>query len=99
MLDKGIRVIFVTHMYDLAHSFHAHRLENGLFLRAEPEADGRRAFKLPGGQPLPTSYGRDSYRRIFGEGDAGLGVDRPTKRGAGAPLMRCVSSTIGSPRR
>jgi hypothetical protein len=67
MLDKRIRVLFVTHMYELAHSLHAQRLETALFLRAEREADGRRTFKLPEGEPLPTSYGEDSYRRVFGE--------------------------------
>ena len=53
-------------MYDLAHSFHAQQLDSALFLRAEREPDGRRTFKLLEGEPLPTSYGEDSYRRIFG---------------------------------
>ena len=66
MLDKQIKVFFVTHMYDLAHSFHAQQLDTALFLRAEREPDGRRTFKLLEGEPLPTSYGEDSYRRIFG---------------------------------
>ena len=67
LLDKRIRVYFVTHLYDLAHSFHARRLDTALFLRAEREPDGRRTFKLLEGEPLPTSYGEDSYRRIFGD--------------------------------
>jgi DNA mismatch repair ATPase MutS len=66
MLDKGIRVFFVTHMYDLAHGFHAQRREDALFLRAEREPDGTRTFKLRAREPLPTSYGADSYERIFG---------------------------------
>ena len=69
LLDKRIRVLFVTHMYDLAHGFHAQRLASALFLRAEREPDGRRTFKLLEGEPLPTSYGQDSYRRIFGSAD------------------------------
>jgi hypothetical protein len=36
-----------------------------LSLRAEREPDGRRPFKLLEREPLPTSYGEDSYRRIF----------------------------------
>jgi hypothetical protein len=67
MLDKRIRVLFVTHMYDLAHSLHSQRLDEALFLRAEREPDGTRTFKLLEGEPLPTSYGEDSYRRIFGK--------------------------------
>jgi DNA mismatch repair ATPase MutS len=66
MLDKQIRVVFVTHMYELAHSFHTQQLDTALFLRAEREPDGRRTFKLREREPLPTSYGADSYRRVFG---------------------------------
>ena len=66
MLRKQIKVFFVTHMYDLAHSFYAQQPGNALFLRAERQPDGRRTFRLIEGEPLPTSYGEDSYRRIFG---------------------------------
>ncbi len=66
MIARQIRVFFVTHMYDLAHSFHAQHPGNALFLRAGREPDGRRTFRLTEGEPLPTSYGQDSYRRIFG---------------------------------
>jgi MutS domain V len=67
MLARQIKVLYVTHMYDLAQSFHAQRLDNALFLRAQRESDGRRTFKLLEGEPLPTSYGEDSYRKIFGD--------------------------------
>lgn len=66
MLRKQIKVFFVTHMYDLAHTLHAQQPANALFLRAERQPDGRRTFRLTEGEPLPTSYGEDSYRRIFG---------------------------------
>ena len=66
MLHRQIKVFFVTHMYDLAHGFHAQQPGNALFLRAGREPDGRRTFKLAEGEPLPTSYGKDSYQRIFG---------------------------------
>jgi len=69
MLGKQIKVFFVTHMYDLAHSFYAQQLDNALFLRAERQPDGRRTFKLIEREPLPTSYGKDSYYRIFGAGE------------------------------
>jgi len=70
MLDKHIRVFFVTHMYDLAHGFYAQGLDTALFLRAGRQPDGQRTFKLAERGPLPTSYGEDSYRRIFGTGEA-----------------------------
>jgi DNA mismatch repair ATPase MutS len=70
MLDRQIKVLFVTHMYDLAHGFYDQRLDAALFLRAERRPDGQRTFKLLQGEPLPTSYGEDSYRRIFGTAPA-----------------------------
>ncbi len=76
MLDKHVKVLFVTHMYDLAHGFHAQRLDADLFLRAGREPDGTRTFKLREGEPLPTSHGQDSYHRIFGSYAAsGSGAD------------------------
>ncbi len=66
MLHRQIKVLFVTHMYDLAHGFHAQQPGTALFLRAGREPDGRRTFKLAEGEPLSTSYGKDSYQRIFG---------------------------------
>jgi hypothetical protein len=66
LLDSGITVFFVTHLFDLANGFYRQELATALFLRAERQPDGRRTFRLVQGQPLPTSYGEDSYRRIFG---------------------------------
>jgi hypothetical protein len=56
----------VTHLFDLANSFYRQELATALFLRAERQPDGRRTFRLIQGEPLPTSHGEDSYRRIFG---------------------------------
>jgi len=66
LTEAGVRVFFVTHLFDLAHGFYRERADNALFLRAERQPDGRRTFRLTAGEPLPTSYGADLYRRIFG---------------------------------
>ncbi len=66
LTESGVKVLFVTHLFDLAHRFYLDRSNVTLFLRAERHADGRRTFKLVEGEPLPTSFGEDSYRRIFG---------------------------------
>ena len=66
MLDSGIRVGLVTHMYDLAHGLHEQRGDEAVFLRAARGHEGRRTYRVTPGEPLPTSYGLDSYRRIFG---------------------------------
>jgi len=65
--EMGAKVFFVTHMFELAHGlFRSPKSDSALFLRAERRADGRRTFRLVEGEPLPTSYGEDVYRRIFG---------------------------------
>ena len=66
LLDAGIRVAFVTHLYDLASTLHAERGNQALFLRAERLPDGRRTFRLVPGAPERTSYAEDLYTRIFG---------------------------------
>jgi len=66
LLETGIKVIYVTHLFDLAQGFYLAKMDAALFLRAERLADGRRTFRLVEGEPLPTSYGEDLYRRIFG---------------------------------
>ncbi|MCA1959305.1 MAG: hypothetical protein LDL33_00815 [Desulfomonile sp.] len=66
LLEKRIKIFFVTHLYDFAHSFRNKKMQNVFFLRAERQADGRRTFKLIEGEPLETSFGQDLYDRIFG---------------------------------
>lgn len=70
LMEAGVKVFFVTHLFDLANGFYLQQLDTALFLRAERQPDGRRTFRLLEGQPLPTSYGEDAYRRIFGAPDA-----------------------------
>jgi hypothetical protein len=66
MLQCGIKVVFVTHMYDLAHSLHLRGDPRYLFLRAERGPDGVRTFRMRAAEPEPTSHGEDSFRRVFG---------------------------------
>jgi hypothetical protein len=72
LLESGVRVVFVTHLFDLAHSLFTSQSDdqgnNALFLRPERRDDGQRTFRLLPGEPLSTSYGPDLYRRIFGAG-------------------------------
>jgi hypothetical protein len=66
LLEARVKVVYVTHMYDLAGSLYRQGLHAALFLRADREAGGRRTFRLREGEPLPTSFGRDVYAQIFG---------------------------------
>ncbi len=65
LLEKRVRVFFVTHLVELARGFHEDQMANALFLRAERGDDGSRNFKLVEGAPLQTGYGTDLYRMIF----------------------------------
>jgi MutS domain V len=76
MRDAGIRVFFVTHLYDLARSLYTGPGQPALFLRAERRPDGRRTFRLAPAEPLPTSHGQDVYAGVFGT-RAGTAPSRP----------------------
>lgn len=65
-MEKHVKVFFVTHLYEFAHSFYERGMENIIFLRAERQDDGTRTFRLVEGEPLQTSYGEDLYNKIFG---------------------------------
>jgi DNA mismatch repair ATPase MutS len=67
LVEKRIKVFYVTHLFELAHSFYERRMENALFLRAERGAGGARTFKVVEAEPLKTSHGADLYRRIFAQ--------------------------------
>jgi len=62
--DSGIRVILVTHMYDLAMLL-KDEYKDSYFLRAERLEDGSRSFILKEAEALKTSYGKDLYNKIF----------------------------------
>jgi DNA mismatch repair ATPase MutS len=68
LLDSGVKVVFVTHLFELARGVAERRMDDALFLRAERLADGRRTFRLLEGEPLSTSFGQDLYLEIFGTG-------------------------------
>lgn len=68
LLESGIKVCYVTHMYDLAHSYYEEHRPDALFLRAERLEDRTRTFRVVKGEPLPTSHGEDVFRRVFVDG-------------------------------
>jgi hypothetical protein len=65
-LERGMKVLFVTHMFALAQRYHEKRMAGALYLQAERESDGRRTFLLFEREPSRTSFGEDLYNRIFG---------------------------------
>ena len=75
LLEAGIQVVYVTHLFDLAHGFYAARTGAYLFLRVEVGPDGLPTFRLAEGEPLPTSHGAELYSRIFETDHAHVGGD------------------------
>jgi hypothetical protein len=68
LLEKHVKIGFVTHLYDFSHGAYENNGGTSIFLRAERLADGERTFKLIEGEPLQTGYGEDLYNEIFGAG-------------------------------
>jgi hypothetical protein len=66
LLEAGVKVGFVTHLFELADGYHRKGMQSAVFLRAERAPDGTRTFRIAEGEPKPTSHGRDLYERIFG---------------------------------
>ena len=67
LLEKRVKVFFVTHMYEFAHGLYDTVKTGAVFLRAQRREGGQRTFRVSPGEPLETSYGEDLYRRIFTE--------------------------------
>jgi len=72
LLERRIRVFFVTHLYELARGFFDRQTDDAIFLRAQRRADGTRTFRVVEGEPLETSYGEDLYREVFRVGSQEL---------------------------
>jgi hypothetical protein len=67
LIERRIKVVFVTHLYDFARSMFERKLDGAVYLRADCGSDGARTFKLVPGEPLTTSFGSDLYRDVFGD--------------------------------
>jgi DNA mismatch repair ATPase MutS len=67
LLKQGVKIFFVTHLYEFARGLSEMKADDHLFLRAERQPDGRRTFKVLPGEPLQTSFGDDLYKEVFGE--------------------------------
>lgn len=71
LLERHVKVFYVTHLYELAHGYHTKGMENAIFLRADRKEKGRRTYKLIEAPPLKTSFGEDAYNKIFGKQNDG----------------------------
>lgn len=70
--EAGVKVLLVTHLFELAQRLRREAPDGVLFLRAERLPDGTRTFKIREGEPLPTAFGKDVYDEIFRDGWSSL---------------------------
>jgi MutS domain V len=77
LLEKRMKMFFVTHLYTFAHDVFERGMKNTFFLRAQRESDGTRTFKLVEAEPLDTSYGEDLYNQVFLAPDGARIAGRP----------------------
>jgi len=67
LAERGVRIIFVTHFYELQRRLMESRKDDVLFLRVERKEDGTRTYRIIPGAPEKTSYADEVYSKIFGE--------------------------------
>ena len=63
LLEKRVKIFYVTHLFELASGFYQKQMRTAFFLRAERE----RSFRLVEGEPLQTSFGMDLYKKMFSD--------------------------------
>ncbi len=65
LLENGIRVFFVSHLYEFASTVVEEVHDKYLFLVAERTEDGKHTYRIIPGKPSETGHGMDIYRKIF----------------------------------
>ncbi len=65
LYELGVKVLFVTHLYEFSDHLYCLNLTQALFLRAERSENGGRTFCIKPGCPLHTSYGEDLFNSIM----------------------------------
>lgn len=67
LLEAGVRVIFVSHMYAFSQRFLESAADGTLFLRADRGENGSRTFKLVEGAPLRSGFAKDLYDKFLAD--------------------------------
>lgn len=65
LIEKKIRIFFVTHLYEFAHLMDKENLDTVMFLKAQRTPDGQRTFKIIESKPMRKSYAEDLFSKIF----------------------------------
>jgi len=65
LAERRIKILFVTHQFELARRLSEQGSPATLFLQANQQADGRHDYQLTEGEPQPTSHGVDLWDQMF----------------------------------
>lgn len=63
--EQSLKVLIVTHFYELANWCYESEFEHALFMLPERDSQGNRTYKLVLGKPEPTSYGEELFRSVM----------------------------------
>ena len=63
--DIGVKIIFITHLYEYAHTLGNKGRDDVLLLRAQRREDGSRPFIIQVGLTIPTSHGMDLFNELM----------------------------------
>jgi len=66
LLDCGVTVLFVTHLYAYAAARYAAGRGDTLFLRAKRDVNGKTAYVLREGEPYASASGSALYQEVMG---------------------------------
>lgn len=67
LLECGVYVVAVSHMYEFVAGYYRQARGDALFLQPQRTEDGARTYRLQPGIPTPTSYGEDIYQNVFAD--------------------------------
>ncbi|MCU1641407.1 MAG: mismatch repair protein [Nocardia sp.] len=65
LVDAGVKIVFVTHLYEFAHQRDQATHSTDLFLRAGHLPNGSRTFHITPGTPEPGSHADEIFRQVF----------------------------------
>ncbi|MBU2759288.1 MutS-related protein [Acidithiobacillus sulfurivorans] len=67
LLEKGIKVVFVTHLYTFARKLYAEKNPVLLALRAASNEEPTKKFTISEAKPLSTSFAKEIYQKVFAD--------------------------------
>ncbi len=65
LMEAGVIVLFVTHLYGYAMDVYEQKAENTLFLLAQRSGEGNNTYCMLEGPPFKTAYGQNLYKEVM----------------------------------